>query len=352
MQENFEIPPQKKESLLTKRFAEISKVASQLHEAGASLRLISALMGTRSYGTVYRAILGFSERTRRGGCGQSRPTTDSQIQVSSFYEKYPDVHNSMKKRCITLRRWCSAYGFIRDAGGADLYMLSEPLISDYYSPDEFTKPVRPIDLLKEDFPEAFEIKIARYGDMTWESGYPRYDFLAIDPSLYWRDKKMRSKNGGFNHICLNEEMSVFVVTPSMASSRAIFTKRIRQEICIRRMKMLLETGIDNAESLNSALKWLPKTERSLQAERKRELASKADHGELFAREGALKREFNEIKNRSWKKNNDETRMKEINEEIIKLRQIRVAIAHDIDAHHKVRRERALNKSNRETLRQQ
>jgi len=46
------------------------------------LRLLSSLMGTSNYTTIYKAVLEFSDDIR--GCGKARPSLVGQDRISRF----------------------------------------------------------------------------------------------------------------------------------------------------------------------------------------------------------------------------------------------------------------------------
>lgn len=298
--------PQKKVSPLIVGYNTLGDKAAELKKQGASFRLISALMGTSNYNTIYKSVLEHSDDME--GCGKARPSLVDQDRIMQFEKAYPEIAREMRNRKIPHRRWCSYYGFMKEGGGADVSVLTPVNIVKMYPWKG--REVQPLALLKEDFPEAFGLKPAKYGDITWQTGYPKYSFARIDPSLYEKSWMKPEKSGKFQKICSNEEMGVFVLTYSAATSKALFSKRIAQEINIRRMDMMLEmigSGQYTFKGLEKALQWLPTTEAKLREEKKKSLANEARFMELDSEEDVLRSEYTEITKRVWVKNEDEAR---------------------------------------------
>lgn len=311
--------PGKFEHALAKAYQELRKKAAELKRRGASLRLLSSLMGTSNYTTIYKAVLEFSDDMR--GCGKARPSLVDQDRISRFEKAFPEVAREMKNRQITPRRWCSYHGFMKEDSGADVSVLTARNIRKMYTINGKEK--QPLAELQEDFPEAFGIKPAKYGDYLWETGYPKYSFAHIDPSLYWTAWQRGSKTGKFHKICSNEELGVFVISYSMPKSKSLFSKIITMKINTRRIEILLQNILTEGfsfEGLERALKWLPATTEGLRREKKESLEKEARFLELDAEEGVLDSEYKEIVNRLWVKNEDEARKAYI---LNRIREIKV-----------------------------
>jgi len=298
--------PGKYEHALAKAYQNLRKKAAELKRCGASLRLLSSFMGTSNYMTIYKAVLEFSDDMK--GCGKSRPSLVDQDRILQFENAFPRVAKEMKNRQITPRTWCSYHGFMKEEKGADVSVLTPENIEKIYQTNDRLK--QPYDELHEDFPEAFGIKPAKYGDLSWETGYPKYSFAHIDPSLYWRSWQRGTTSGRFHKICSNEELGIFVFSYSMPKSKALFSKMISLKINTRRMEIMLKTLLTEGytfEGLEKALKWLPTTEIKLRQEKEEGLKIEARFLELDAEERLLDSEYKEIINRVWVKNADEER---------------------------------------------
>ncbi|MBT1070310.1 hypothetical protein [Pelotalea chapellei] len=119
---------------------EVGNLAYQCRQVGYSLRLLAALIDTKSYGVVYQAMIS----AERGRGGKRGPTTHDH---KYWLEKNAQhLLGPMKARGITPRRWCSAYGI-------ELHSL--------FDPPELADPVV-MGFLQEDFPEAYGLKLPPY----------------------------------------------------------------------------------------------------------------------------------------------------------------------------------------------
>lgn len=308
----------KHEHALAKAYQNLRRKAAELKQKGASLRLLSSFMGTSNYMTIYKAVLEFSDDMR--GCGKARPSLIDQDRISQFENAYPEVAKEMRNRQITPRTWCSFHGFMKEQKGADVSVLTPQNIKKMYQ--TATREKQPYAELREDFPEAFGIKPAKYGDLFWKTGYPKYSFAHIDPSLYWRSWQRGATSGRFHKICSNEELGIFVFSYSMPKSKALFSKMIYLKINTRRMEIMLNSMITEGhtfEGLERALKWLPTTDVKLREEKKESLKKESRFLELDAEEGLLDSEYKEIVNRVWVKNEDEGRKAYILNRIIEIK---------------------------------
>lgn len=117
----------------------IGNLVYECLQAGHSLRLLAALLDTKSFGVVYQSMI--SSKTGRGG--KRGPTP--QNQKIRLKKNAQHLLEYMILRKITPRRWCSAYQIPFDS---------------FLDPLEYDDPI--VIKLQEDFPEAYGFELPPY----------------------------------------------------------------------------------------------------------------------------------------------------------------------------------------------
>ena len=193
----------------------IAKVAFELAEKGASLRLLAACYSTANYATVYKLLIqkgvGLVPGTRGGA------TKADQALVMEWREQYPELAEQFDKHQISPRRWCLYYGLEDENGDADLRALLKP---NSYQDETGIDVYR---MLREDFPSAFD-----------DYCPPFYRTAEIDPDLYYRlfigfvaGRKMYSFRQGLLQISVSNKSETYAYQ--------IFRMRLNAEIGWYRM---------------------------------------------------------------------------------------------------------------------
>jgi len=121
----------------------VGDLAFACRQKGYSLRLLAALMDTESYGVAYQSMIS-AEKGRGGVRGPTHHSEKALLESNANHLLAP-----MAARGITPRRWCSAY-FV------DLCALFAPEVY------ELNTEMPILELLKEDFPDAYGLVPAPY----------------------------------------------------------------------------------------------------------------------------------------------------------------------------------------------
>lgn len=193
----------------------VGDLAYQCRQAGYSLRLLAALMDTKSYGVVYQSMIS----AQKGRGGRRGPTP--QDRRRSLEESAHHLLVAMKTRGITPRRWCTAYNI----------ELSFLCIPSSNLPDSV------LAWLQEDFPEAFGLTLPPYAH-------------AYEPVQGFQHLKVTKSN---IHLYKLRDGSV---TASRSSGKALSIACRLQGLTIQaeRLRVLLQDGPA------AALAWVPKKE--------------------------------------------------------------------------------------------
>lgn len=195
-------------------YADIDALVRKCWEKGCSFRLLSALLRTKRYDTVYGVLI----RSKAfESCGRSRPTRADQETIAEIPS---DIIIAMEKRKITLRRWCQAYGLDL----ADLWFRHHPNWEE----------AAIVHFLKEDFPEIFGIELPEYKTAP----------IGCDRKCYFSPKKTC-------YIIWSQYFSIRVEHRLESDALRLYNWRKNQVIIKRRLQLFLEKGID------AALAWPP-----------------------------------------------------------------------------------------------
>lgn len=195
-------------------YADIDALVCKCWQKGCSFRLLSALLRTKRYDTIYGVLI----RSKAfPSCKRSRPSRDEQQNIS---EIPLDIISAMERRKITARKWCRAYGF--EPG--DLWYRSKH--------DGTDTDVAP--LLKEDFPEIFSLELQDYKTAA----------IGCDRKGYFGGKKGR-------YIIWSRYFSIRVEHRLESEALRLYNWRKNQVIIKRRLQLFLEKGIE------AAMAWPP-----------------------------------------------------------------------------------------------
>lgn len=225
-----------KNTIATDAFCRMGIHACCLMQQGASLRLLSALLCSPNYATVYKLIIGKNKDIRKGN--QRRPPHDEQERLKRWERDHPGLVKAMGERGITPRRWCCYYDLVIPGDFADITALLDP---ERYEGD-YDRPVK--SFLQEDFPSAFGLHPQEYRPAE------------VDPDLYF-NYAQAYPGGKVRHIFWQDELDIKVINRSDFLAHSIFKQRLRQEVSDKRMIRLLDSGL-NEENVMTALAWLPK----------------------------------------------------------------------------------------------
>lgn len=231
-------PAHIKGTIVAESFLRESRYAFQLTQKGASLRLMSGLMCLRNYGSVYKRLIDKNEnmqRENRRGVSRYEKKILLEWELSN-----PLIAEAMKVSGITPRIWCSYYGFFTDSNYADLFALYN---SQMYEICNYMPSGTILAYLREDFPEAFGLKLASYRPAV------------VDPDLFFHYER-EYPCGNTRHIFRVDSLKIKVINASDFLGYATYKKKVRQEIRIQRMVQLLEIGL-SPQNIQSALAWLP-----------------------------------------------------------------------------------------------
>jgi len=224
--DNNENKPKKRHPI-TVMSVEVGNLAYKCRKAGYSLRLLAALMDTKSYGVVYQSMIS-AEKGRGGARG---PTLKCEKELLKTRSKHLLFAMEMKK--ISPRRWCTAYD-------VELYGLFDPV--SYESNTDIPL----IDFLMEDFPEAFGFI---------EEPYTH----AYQEALGFEHIKNRKRG-----IHIYKTKCGTVVSKSNAHALGIACKVTGLMYQKERLDELLKNGVE------AALNWVPGRNRSLPLRNDRE----------------------------------------------------------------------------------
>ena len=225
-------------SIVRQAFLRMGNHAYQLACLGAPLRLLAGLLCTSNYGSVYKIMIDENEEMKRDS---QRGVSKSEKEfLANWKLSYPLLAAAMSEKGITQRRWCCAYDLVNDANFADITLLTNSYRFEvnYGKPDDYVN-----TLLREDFPEAFGLKL------------PPYISARVDSNLYFNYNKVFS-HGETKHLFSVESLKIKVIHRSAFLAYSTYTKRLRQEIRIARMALLLKYGLSE-NNIKAALAWLP-----------------------------------------------------------------------------------------------
>jgi len=204
----------RKSKTISLEYLEIYDLLAECWRKGCSFRLLSALVRTKRYDTVYDALV---RGKAFAGIKRSRPSLE---ECENIAEISSNILTVMEKHNITVRKWCQAYR----VDHCDLW----PHINPDWS--EGTVAL----LLKEDFPELFGLNLPEY--ITAPVGSDRI-------------KSYNPKKG--RHVYSSCYYSIRVEHTQESEALRLFNWRKSQVVIKRRLQLLLEKGIE------AALAWPP-----------------------------------------------------------------------------------------------
>ena len=217
--------------------SEIDTLVLKLRKKGVRFRILAALLSTQSYNIVYKRFVAAAPGRIKG---QGRPMADEQAALAEWELECPHLAGAMKKRQITPRAYCCFYNCLTADKKADLTSLFSP--RDYEA-----KRNLPAGLIQKrlevDFPEIYNISYEKY--VVAECN-------ADDHCL----RKMVRTNNKLMHCLSSPELEFTIFHESLLAARQLFQKRFYHELRIKRMKMLLESGLKKDDVIE-ALAWLP-----------------------------------------------------------------------------------------------
>lgn len=223
-----------KNTTLTDSYARMAVYSTRLHRRGASLRLMAALLGTLNYSTIYGHLIEHDKEMVR--ISRRRPPDWEVELLKKWAETFPTEKAAMDKMNISLRKWCSYHGIVNEDGIADISAMVDKLIGSM----NYGKDIE--ELLAEDFPSIKAKKI--------------YWSKEIDAELYYTLEEVWIK-GKKSHIYTHKSLGIKVLSKSATKGYLIFAGRLRTEVRTRRMKILAEAEVINAENIALALSWVP-----------------------------------------------------------------------------------------------
>jgi len=203
-----------KTNTISLEYLEIYDLLADCWKKGCSFRLLSALVRTKRYDTIYDALV-------RGnafpGIKRSRPSRE---ECGNIAEISSNILMVMEKHNITVRKWCQAY----HVDHCDLW--------SHINPDWSEGNVAL--LLKEDFPELFGLNL------------PEYISAPVGNDLI---KSYNPKKG--RHVFLSNYYNIRVEHHKESEGLRIYNWRKSQAVVKRRLQLLHEKGIE------AALAWPP-----------------------------------------------------------------------------------------------
>ncbi len=198
----------------------------------ASMRLLATILRAENrYDTVYEVLTRDKDYSDINNpvnnfqvLKRGRPTKEEQEFLKTKVRS--QLLDAMENRGISPKRWCNAYGLSLDK-------LQNP------DTHQDAMGLYVVDLLMEDFPEAFEL-IA-----------DDYKMRGVNPSrIYY--KKYSRKLKKFIHIYSSETLNSKGVNFKEGQSLRFFNWAVSREVIEKRLKILLKEGVQ------AALEWTPK----------------------------------------------------------------------------------------------